>query len=114
MPEGDKKWTENSLCKRGHLQGNLPDGWELTRRVWSQREFCTVKASTQSPTEEYLLEKAEGGMQKIGLISSERSREEVVGKGTFPWFMIKNDTSFDLQYIDQDYMQAPQSLTQQK
>ena len=23
--------------------------------------------------------------------------------------MIKNDTSFDLQYIDQDYMQAPQS-----
>jgi len=43
-----------------------------------------VEAPTQSPTEEYLLEKAEGGREKIGLIGSERSREEAVGKGTFP------------------------------
>lgn len=43
-----------------------------------------MEASTQSPTEEYLLEKAEGGVEKIGLISSERSREETVGKGIFP------------------------------
>ena len=49
-------------------QGNVP--------------FPTVSSLLLS--EQYLLEKAEGGIEKIGLISSERSREETVGKGTFP------------------------------
>lgn len=66
-----------------------------------------VEAFTKSPAEDHLPEKAEGDVEKIGLSSSEKSTEEAVGKGSLLWFMISNDISFDLQYIDQDCIQGP-------
>ena len=41
-----------------------------------------VGAFTKSPAEDHLPEKAEGHVEKTRLSSSEKSREEAVGKGT--------------------------------
>lgn len=65
-----------------------------------------MEASTNSPAEERLPEMAEREMEKIGLICSEKSREEAVDKTS----LIHNqlDISFDSQYTDQDCIQEPE------